>query len=116
MRGDKLVYGGYWWPPAYPVGPWIQDFVVNATWIDAPPPGGENPNSTGPGTLVQLVTSIFWPGSWVWDLQSIYYPDPVGQPTLGFTRTWVAGKVTIDKQVTSSQRYPPSHWGGIPYA
>ena len=95
VRGDKLVYGGYWWPPAYPVGPWIQDFVIDATWKDSVLPSMEDPKATGPGTWVTLLTSIFWPGDWVWDLQSIYYLDPVLQPTLGATRTWVAGKATI---------------------
>jgi hypothetical protein len=109
VRTTSWYYYGYWWPPMFPLGRYLMAFTVTTKYM-------ENDAVLGTGTLVTLTGGSFWPGNFRWDLQADTYADPVGNPDVFTSRTWLAGKATIQGQVTSPMIYPPSNWPIYQYA
>src|SRR5262252_1790794 len=87
VRTPQSYYFGYWWPPTWPLGAFIMEFTVTATYM-------ENDATLGTGTLVTIKGGTTWPGNYVWDLQSEHHVDQADL-TYYEAHTRIAGSVTV---------------------
>ena len=110
VRTTKAYYYGYWWPPVFPLGYFIMEFSVDATYLGDPTPDP----TLGTGTLVTLTGGTAWPGHFAWDLQSEHHTD-VSNPDWYAAQTHLQGKADVTGQVTNPQLTVPSNWGAFPY-
>jgi hypothetical protein len=102
VRTTAYYYYGYWWPPTFPMGALLMEFVCTSEYV-------ENDPVLGTGTLVTIKGGTSWPGDFKWDLQSEAHTD-VTIPEYYEAHTQYQGKVKVLPQYTSPTIYPPSNW------
>jgi hypothetical protein len=102
VRTSHYYYYGYWWPPTFPMGARIMEFVCTAEYVEDDP-------DKGTGTWVTLRGGTSWPGDFKWDLQSEAHTSTL-DPYFYEAHTWYQGNVKVLPQYTSPTLYPPSNW------
>jgi hypothetical protein len=102
VRGSHYYYYGYWWPPTFPLGPYLMEFTCTAAYI-------ENDATLGTGTQVTIKGGMAWVGDFKWDLQAEHHVN-VNDPTYYEAHTLYQGNAKVLPQYTSPTLYAPSNW------